>query len=146
VSAEIRTSVSVSLSSGCHLAPTQAPPYHCGSVQSRLVLSTLLLHSVITGGNVLNNLYAGSKIYIYNDHMHHGSSVGVMTRLRATRLRNRGSIPNRGKNFVSSPKRPDRLWCPPSLLFNVYRGGGDISLGVHGQGMNLTTHTISCRV
>jgi hypothetical protein len=24
--------------------------------------------------------------------------------------------------FLSSPQRPDRLWGPPSLLFNEYRG------------------------
>jgi len=27
-----------------------------------------------------------------------------------------------GKRFLSSPKYPDRLWGPPSLLFNRYRG------------------------
>jgi hypothetical protein len=34
----------------------------------------------------------------------------------------RGSNPGRGKIFFSSPKRPDGLWGPPSLLFNGYRG------------------------
>jgi hypothetical protein len=33
-----------------------------------------------------------------------GSSVGVMTRLPSTRLRNHGSTPDRSKKFVSSPK------------------------------------------
>jgi hypothetical protein len=27
-----------------------------------------------------------------------------------------------GARFFSSPQRPDRLWGPPSLLFNGYRG------------------------
>jgi hypothetical protein len=32
-----------------------------------------------------------------------------------------GSIPG-STRFVSSPQHPDRLWGPPSLLFNGYRG------------------------
>ena len=28
----------------------------------------------------------------------------------------------RGNRFFSSPKRPDRFWGSPSLLFNGYRG------------------------
>jgi len=31
------------------------------------------------------------------------------------------SNPSRGKRFISSPKRPYRLSCPTSLLFNEYR-------------------------
>jgi hypothetical protein len=27
-----------------------------------------------------------------------------------------GSIPVRGKNILSTPQRPDRLWGPPNLL------------------------------
>jgi hypothetical protein len=38
------------------------------------------------------------------------------------RLDGRGSIPGSGKNFFSSPQRPDRLWGPPSLLSSAYRG------------------------
>ena len=29
-----------------------------------------------------------------------------------------GSLPGRGKRFSSSPKHPDWIWSPPSLLFN----------------------------
>ena len=36
-------------------------------------------------------------------------------RLRAWRPRNRGSLPGRSKSS-------DRLWCPPSLLFDGYNG------------------------
>jgi hypothetical protein len=39
----------------------------------------------------------------------------------------RGSSPGRGREFFSSPPRPDRLWSPPSLLSSGYQG---ISLGV----------------
>jgi hypothetical protein len=37
-------------------------------------------------------------------------------------LDDRGSIPGRGKRFYSSPLHPDRLWFPPILLSNGYRG------------------------
>jgi len=32
------------------------------------------------------------------------------------------SIPSRNKISFSSPKHPDQLWIPPSLLFNDYLG------------------------
>jgi hypothetical protein len=44
-----------------------------------------------------------------------------------------GSSPGRGWEFFSSPPRPDRLWSPPSLLSNEYRG------------MKLTTHHLVTR-
>jgi hypothetical protein len=47
------------------------------------------------------------------------SSVGIAT---GYELDCRGSIPGRGKRFFSPPQRPDRLWGPPSLLPNGYRG------------------------
>jgi len=28
---------------------------------------------------------------------------------------------SRGRDFLSSPPRPDRLWAPPSLLSNGYQ-------------------------
>jgi len=31
-------------------------------------------------------------------------------------------IPVRGKEFISSPPRPDQLWTPPSHLSNECRG------------------------
>jgi hypothetical protein len=42
-----------------------------------------------------------------------------------------------GSRIISSPRRPDRLWAPPSLLSNGYRGP---SLGVKRPGVKLTTH------
>jgi hypothetical protein len=47
--------------------------------------------------------------------------VSEVARLRAGRLRNRGSIPGRNKRVFSSPQRPDQLWGPPSLLSGGYR-------------------------
>jgi hypothetical protein len=37
-------------------------------------------------------------------------------------LDDRGSMSGRGKGFFLYPLRPDRLWGPPSLLYNGYRG------------------------
>jgi hypothetical protein len=36
-------------------------------------------------------------------------------------LDDRGSITRMGREFFSSPQRPNRLWVPFSLLSNVYR-------------------------
>jgi hypothetical protein len=47
------------------------------------------------------------------------------------RLDGRGSIPCKGKSWFSTPQSPDRLWGPPSLLYNGYRGS---SLGVKRPG------------
>jgi hypothetical protein len=43
------------------------------------------------------------------------SLVGVMTELRTSRPRKRGSVPGSDKRFMSSPKRPDCLSGPPSF-------------------------------
>jgi len=44
-------------------------------------------------------------------------SVSIVTRLRAGRSRNHCSISGKGKRFPS-PKRPYRLWSPPSIPLN----------------------------
>jgi hypothetical protein len=49
------------------------------------------------------------------------SSVGIVTWLRTGRPSVRGSIPDTGNIFISSPKCPDRLWDPPSLPGNHHR-------------------------
>jgi hypothetical protein len=43
------------------------------------------------------------------------------SRLDSYGLGERGSIPGRGKRFLSIGQRPDRLWGPPSLLSNSHR-------------------------
>jgi hypothetical protein len=40
--------------------------------------------------------------------------VSILTRLRAGRVRNRGSIPGRVNIFSSSSIHPDHLWDPPT--------------------------------
>jgi hypothetical protein len=57
------------------------------------------------------------SLYLY----HRDSVVGIAT---GYRLDDRGfgvRVPVRSRIF-SSPRRPDRLWGPPSLLSNGYRG------------------------
>jgi hypothetical protein len=49
-----------------------------------------------------------------------------------------GSSPGKGWEFFSSPPLPDRLWGPPSLLFNGYKG--PLPWGSSGWGVKLTPH------
>jgi hypothetical protein len=49
-------------------------------------------------------------------------SLGLKPTLPAGRPSNRDSIQGRDKRSVCSPQRPDRLWVPPSLLYNGCRG------------------------
>jgi hypothetical protein len=68
-------------------------------------------------------------VYIYR-------VVRTVTRLRAGRPRNRGSIPGSGNRILSSPKRPDRLWGSSNFLYNGYCR---LSLLVQRWGVRLTT-------
>jgi hypothetical protein len=47
------------------------------------------------------------------------SSVGIVM---SEGLGGQNSIPFRGKRIFSTPQLTDRLWGPPSLLLNRYRG------------------------
>jgi hypothetical protein len=49
-----------------------------------------------------------------------------------------GLSPGRFWEFFSSPPRPDRLWGPPSLLFNGYQGL--FQWRQSGRSVKLTTH------
>lgn len=49
------------------------------------------------------------------------SIVGIVIRLRLTRLGNRGSNPNRQNTIISSRKCPERPCGSIKLLFNGYR-------------------------
>jgi len=50
---------------------------------------------------------------------------------------------HRNKKCFSSPKFPDRLCCPPSLMFNLYRGL--FLLEYSSQTVNLSIHCVWCR-
>jgi hypothetical protein len=50
-----------------------------------------------------------------------GSSVGIETGYGLDRLGVGVRVPA-GSRIVTSPYRPDRLWGPPNLLSNRYRG------------------------
>ena len=51
---------------------------------------------------------------------HWVSTVTTVTRLWDGGPRSRGSILGRGNTFFTSPKRPDRLWVQPNLLFYAH--------------------------
>ena len=55
-------------------------------------------------------------------------SAQTVTRLQAARPRYRGSIPGRGNRFLISPKHPDRIWGPPSLIFRQVQSGRGVRL------------------
>jgi hypothetical protein len=48
----------------------------------------------------------------FTSHRNRDNAVGTVARLRAEQPRNRGSIPGKGKRFVSSLKRQDGFWGP----------------------------------
>jgi hypothetical protein len=60
------------------------------------------------------------------------SSVDITTRLRAGRPRNGGSWS--GKRFFFLLLYPDRLWGPPSHIYNGYGGGGGCFVGSKSAG------------
>jgi hypothetical protein len=65
---------------------------------------------------------------IYSSFLEPRSVFSIAPRLR-------GSNPVRGKRFICSPKRPHRLWGPPSLLFSDY--------GVSFRGVKLPWHKVN---
>jgi hypothetical protein len=67
-----------------------------------------------------------------------GSSVSIVSWLWTGRLGDWSSIHGRGKGFFLLC--PDRLWGPPSLLYNGYRGG-PFSGAKRSRGVTLTIHS-----
>jgi hypothetical protein len=61
----------------------------------------------------------------------------------AGRLRNRGSSPDKNKNFISCPQPPDWLWVLPSLLSNLYPGRGAFAFAVNRQGRETGRQSLS---
>jgi hypothetical protein len=69
--------------------------------------------------NTYTPLHGEEKfIYIYRSQ---NNVVGIVIKLRARKLRNRGLIVGMGRKFLSSPKGPNRLGAPSSLRLNDYR-------------------------
>jgi hypothetical protein len=48
--------------------------------------------------------------------------VDIATRLRVGQREDHGSIAGRGKKFLSCLQRPNRLWCPLTLMFDENEG------------------------
>ena len=69
-----------------------------------------------------------------------------MTRPPPKRPRNRGSILHKFKRFFSSPKRPEQLWGPYSLLFNRHLGRGSFALGEMWSGREASHTPFSAEV
>jgi hypothetical protein len=63
-----------------------------------------------------NNKISHSKVHFGEP----GSSVSIVSAYGLPG--DRGSIPGRRKGFFLQPLCPDRLWGPPSLVYNGYRG------------------------
>jgi len=59
-------------------------------------------------------------VFLPVDHMIHYNK-NVTLRYLAAGWMIGSSSPDRGWEFISPPC-PDRLWCPPTLLSNVYQG------------------------
>jgi len=57
--------------------------------------------------------------YIFSARFIHNGYVFNATGIRAGRP---GFYSRQDHWFFSSPSRPDRLWGPPSLIFNGYQG------------------------
>jgi hypothetical protein len=90
-------------------------------------------------GTKVMPLETATRVYLLiSDHRHRrsrDSSVGTEIDYG---LNERGSIPGRGKNFLSSPHLSDRLWGTSRLLCNGYRRL--FLCGYCGRSVKLNTH------
>jgi hypothetical protein len=71
-------------------------------------------------------------VYLYYIYRSRGSVVGIATDYRLDDQGVGVRVPV-GSRIFFSPSHPDRLWGPPNLLSNGYRGQSD-------RGVKLTTH------
>jgi hypothetical protein len=83
-------------------------------------MRTTVFASLIYALRITDSIY-DSKFGKYNRLQSLYSSVIIVTTLRTTCSRNYASTPSRGKIFIFSPGRPDRIWGPNSPLFNGYQ-------------------------
>ena len=130
------------LTSVLHLSPPsaaafQSMPPHQNSWSSYLILSShfscspcSVLHSPVTssllGQNVFLSTLSSTATFINTMIMFiiapsSDSSVSTVTWPRDEQLTRNHSIPDRGKTFLSSPKRLDWLSGPPRLILNGHR-------------------------
>jgi hypothetical protein len=112
--------------------------------------------AVLTGVFAVQRLHDISAVFMYNsvwcclrwadnicsayeeEVVSRDSAVGIAT---GYRLDDQGVVGVRvpvASRILSSPRRPDRLWDPPGLLANGYRGL--FLKGYSGRGVKLTTH------
>ena len=75
----------------------------------------LILNIIYYNGIISRNMLSDMRKYI-------SKYEEIYTRSAATGRRIWGLNPSRRKKVFCSPKRPERLWNPPSLLLNGYRG------------------------
>jgi hypothetical protein len=73
---------------------------------------------------VLHSVERNREVFKYLNYffLNIGSRVSSGSIVSDCGLDDRGSIPGGGKGFFLYPLCPDRLWVPPSLLYNGYRG------------------------
>jgi hypothetical protein len=95
-------------------------PFHflmCVAYRETFVIVKTIFQDILTELHVLNSPdYKKKKVFGIRSR---DSSVGIATDYE---LDGPGSIPPGSAKLSSSPQRPDRLWGPPSLLSNGYRG------------------------
>jgi hypothetical protein len=71
----------------------------------------------VKGYNAVNNDTNHNSVF-----KSHTIYDNIVTKVEVGCLRNKGSIPSRGKRFFFSPKHLDQIWDSPNFLFNGYWG------------------------
>jgi hypothetical protein len=116
-----------------HLLCTFTGKWYGLQVLGEQQLSTWEMYCIFRELQLLQK-FLGMYFYLYGEL---GSSVSIVSDYGQLRF-----DPCQRRKDFSSSLCPDRLWGPPSLLYNGYQGGGVLSPGIkHGRGMMLTTHS-----